>query len=43
MEVLNLEHGKIHTEQHFCLGFMASMVKKPFILHLFFLPKESRT
>lgn len=37
--VLNPEQREMCTDQHFCLGFMASMVKKPFILHLSFLPK----
>lgn len=43
MNVLGLECRKMLMDHHFCLGFMASMVKKAFILHLFFLPEESRT
>lgn len=43
MKVLNLEQRKMCVDQHFCLGFMASMVKKPFTLLLLFLPKESGT
>lgn len=37
--VLSPQQREMCMDQHFCLGFMASMVKKPFILHLSSLPK----